>query len=156
MNIINTGICPVIIDYAHNELSAKALYQTLKLDYKNKNIKVVFGCPGDKGVNRRKDMGTLAGEYADYIYLTSEDPGHTSAKEICEDIANYIKPYHKNYKIITDRETAIKKALKESTKDDVIAILGKGDESYQIIDGKWIPYKTDIEVVKDEILKIKE
>lgn len=156
MNIINTGTCPVIIDYAHNELSAKALYKTLKLDYKNKNIKVVFGCPGDKGVNRRKDMGTLAGEYADYIYLTSEDPGHTSAQEICEDIANYIKPYHKNYEIITDRETAIKKALNDATKDDVIAILGKGDESYQIIGGKWLPYKTDIEVVKDELLKIKE
>lgn len=156
MNVIKGGICPIIVDYAHNELSAKALYESLKEDYPNKKIKVVFGCPGDKGVNRRRDMGTLAGEYADYIYLTAEDPGHLKVREICEDIASYIEKYHHNYEIIEDRETAIRKAISDSTKDDVIALLGKGDENYQIIDGKWIPYETDGVIVQKELSKIKE
>ena len=91
MNVVNDGICPVIIDYAHNELSAKALYESLKEDYPGKNIKVVFGCPGDKGINRRRDMGSLAGQYADYIYLTAEDPGHSLVKDICSDIIKYIE-----------------------------------------------------------------
>lgn len=156
MNVVNTGICPVIIDYAHNELSAKALYESLKEDYPNKRIKVVFGCPGDKGVNRRKDMGLLAGEYADFIYLTAEDPGHLTVKEICNDIIHYIEKYHNNYVVIEDRKKAIKTALEEATKDDVIAILGKGDENYQIVDGKWLPYETDIEVVKKELSKVVE
>ena len=156
MNVINSGICPVIIDYAHNELSAKALYESLKEDYPDKRIKVVFGCPGDKGINRRKDMGTLAGRYADYIYLTAEDPGHSKVIDICNDIIKYIKKYHNNYEVIEDRKEAIKKALHDATKDDVIALLGKGDENYQMIDGKWLPYETDIEIVKEELNKIKE
>ena len=101
-------------------------------------------------------MGTLAGEYADYIYLTAEDPGHLKVREICEDIASYIEKYHHNYEIIEDRETAIRKAISDSTKDDVIALLGKGDENYQIIDGKWIPYETDGVIVQKELSKIKE
>ncbi len=156
MNVLTNGICPVIIDYAHNELSAKALYESLKEDYPDKKIKVVFGCPGDKGINRRKDMGLLAGKYADYIYLTAEDPGNSKTIDICEEIASYIKEYHSNYEIIEDREEAIRKAIANATKDDVIALLGKGDETYQIVNGKWLPYKTDIVIARDELSKIKE
>ena len=156
MNLVTNGVCPVIVDYAHNRLSAKSLYESLKEDYPNKNIKVVFGCPGDKGVNRRRDMGLLAGEYADYVYLTSEDPGHSKVSDICNDIIKYIEKYHSNYEVIEDRKTAIKKALRESTKDDVSALLGKGDDNYQIVEGKWIPYETDLAIVKSELPKIKE
>lgn len=156
MNVFTSGICPIIIDYAHNELSAKALYESLKEDYPGKKIKVVFGCPGDKGINRRRDMGLLAGQYADYIYLTAEDPGHSKVKDICDDIIKYIEKYHKNYEVIEDRKTAILKAMNEATKDDVIALLGKGDENYQMLDGKWLPYETDIVVVQNELNKVKQ
>ena len=156
MNVINDGICPIIIDYAHNELSAKALYESLKEDYPGKKIKVVFGCPGDKGINRRRDMGLLAGEYADYIYLTAEDPGNSTIEDICADIIKYIEKYHSNYEVIEDRKEAISKALKDATSNDVIAILGKGDENYQIVGNKWLPYETDIEVVKKELSKVTE
>ena len=54
------------------------------------------------------------------------------------------------------RKTAILKAINDATSDDVIALLGKGDENYQMVDGKWIPYETDIEVVKNELSKVKE
>lgn len=155
MNVITGGVCPIIIDYAHNELSAKALYESLKEDYPGKNIKVLFGCPGDKGVNRRRDMGLLAGEYADYVYLTAEDPGHISVLDICNDIIKYIEKFHSNYEIIEDRETAIRKVVREATSDDVIALLGKGDENYQMVDGDWIDYATDKVIVEDELEKIR-
>lgn len=155
MNVV-FGRCPIIIDYAHNELSARALYESLKDDYPGKRIKVVFGCPGDKGFNRRRDMGLLAGEYADYVYLTSEDPGHSKVSDICDDIIKYIKKYHSNYEVIEDRESAIRKAILESSSDDVLAILGKGDENYQMVDGKWVNYDTDIVIVNRELAKIKE
>lgn len=150
------GICPIIVDYAHNELSASNLLKSLEEDFKDKNIKLVFGCPGDRGVNRRKEMGTLAGEYASYIYLTSEDPQTKNPYDICEEISEYIKKYNKEYEIIIDREEAIKKAINDATSDDVIAILGKGDETYQIINGEYVFYKSDLKVVEEEIEKIKE
>lgn len=155
MNVIE-GVCPIIIDYAHNKLSAKALYESLKEDYKGKNIKVLFGCPGDKGINRRKDMGLLAGIYADYVYLTAEDPGTSTVKEIALDIAKYIEKYHKNYEIIEDRKSAIKKAINDLTKDDVLVLLGKGDENYQIIGNEWVPYETDEVIVRENLSMVKE
>ena len=155
MNVIE-GVCPIIIDYAHNKLSAKALYESLKEDYKDKKIKVLFGCPGDKGINRRKDMGLLAGIYADYVYLTAEDPGTSTVREIALDIAKYIEKYHKNYEIIEDRESAIKKAMSDLTKDDVLVLLGKGDENYQIIGNEWVPYETDEVIVRKNLSMVKE
>ena len=155
MNIINKGVCPIIIDYAHNKLSAEAFYKALKDNFPNRKIKVIFGCPGDKGFNRRKEMGELAGMYADYVYLTEEDPGHASVREICNEIAFYITKYHSNYEIIENRYKAIAKALRDATSDDVIALLGKGDENYQIIGDTFVPYETDKEIVLKELSKIK-
>ena len=145
------GKCPIIVDYAHNRLSAEALYKSLKDDYPGKKIKVVFGCPGDKGVNRRKDMGDLANIYADYIYLTAEDPGESTVETISKDIIKYIDT--PKYEIIEDRKEAILKAINEATEGDVLALLGKGDENYQIVGGKWLPYETDIVIVKENIKK---
>ena len=136
--------------------SIQALYKSLKEDYPNKKIKVLFGCPGNKGINRREEMGTLAGKYADYIYLTAEDPGDFTVEEISDEIAKYIEKYHNNYEIIEDRETAIKKAINELTKNDVLALLGKGDETYQIVKNEYIPYDTDKVIVERELSKIKE
>ena len=57
-------------------------------------------------------------------------------------------------KLKPNEVTDILKQLK--AKNGVIALLGKGDENYQIIDGKWIPYETDGVVVQKELSKIKE
>lgn len=146
---------PIIIDYAHNKLSAEALYKSVKETYKGKRIISVFGCPGDKGINRRKDMGTCAGLYADYIYLTSEDPGSKDVIDICNDIIKYIKPFNKQYEVVEDRKSAIEKALDERKKGDVIVILGKGDEDYQITKNGFEPYEMDINVVKGYLKRVK-
>lgn len=151
MNIYESKKCTVIVDYAHNKISAEALLKSLLSDYPNKNIKLVFGCPGDRGINRRKDIGELAGKFASYIYITSEDPQSKRAEDICEEIASYIRPYDKPYEIIIDREEAIKKAIKDAHKNDVIAIIGKGDETYQIINRQYVPYKSDIKVVEESL-----
>lgn len=149
MSIYNGPKCPIIVDYAHNKISVEALMKALKSDYPDKNIKLVFGCPGDRGINRRKDVGELAGIYASYIYLTAEDPQTKKVSDICNEIISYIKPYNKPYEVIEDREEAIKKALKDATPNDVIAIIGKGDETYQIVNDKYVPYKSDVKVVEE-------
>ena len=149
MTIFNKLICPVIVDYAHNKISVEALIKALQSDYPNKNIKLVFGCPGDRGVNRRKDVGELAGKYASFIYLTAEDPQTKKISDICDEIISYIKPFNTPYKVIEDREEAIKEAINEASENDVIAIIGKGDETYQIVNHEYVPYKSDIKVVEE-------
>lgn len=156
MNAIKGDKADIIIDYAHNKLSAESLYKSLKEDYPGKKIKVLFGCPGDKGFNRRSEMGTLAGIYADYVYLTSEDPGMNSVSDICSDIKKYIEKYHNNYEIIEDREEAISKAVSQLKDGEVLALLGKGDENYQIVGRDYIPYETDKVIVERLLSKVKE
>ena len=155
MNILY-GKCPIIVDYAHNKVSAEALYESIKGDYPGKTLKVVFGATGDKGPVRRYDLGDLAGKYADYVYLTSDDPGKVSVYDICDDIIECMGKYHHNYEIVVDRREAIRKAIHESTSDDVLAIIGKGDENFLIIGEEYIPYETDRVVVEEELSKIKE
>lgn len=146
---IYKGKCTLIVDYAHNKISVDALMKALKKDYPNSKIRLVFGCPGDRGVNRRKDVGILAGMYADYIYLTAEDPQTKKISDICDEIISYIKPFNKPYEVIEDRELAIKKAYDDASNDDVIAVIGKGDETYQIVNGEYVYYKSDVKVAEE-------
>ena len=148
MNVYKNFICPVVVDYAHNKLSAEALFKTLKKDYPNRNLKVVFGCPGDKAFNRREELATLSGLYASYVYITMEDPQSKNVYDICEDIVSYLKPYNKPYEVIIDRKKAIIKALENAQEDDIIAIIGKGDEDYQLINNQYVPYESDVKVVE--------
>lgn len=117
-----------IVDYAHNKLSFESLLGTVKKEYATKKMIVLFGCPGDKAQIRRKDMGLIANEYADYIYLTTDDPGHENPALICNEIASYIKPG--KYEIIIDREKAIEEAI-QNNPGCVIVIAGKGAEKHQ-------------------------
>ena len=138
----------VIVDYAHNYLSFSRLYESLKLDYPGQKIIAVFGCPGGKAYLRRRDIGTLSGENAQQIYLTAEDPQFEDVTEICEDIANYLKPYHVPYEIVPDRKTAIEKAIREALPGDILLIAGKGEETYQKVRGEYVPYESDVVIAK--------
>lgn len=125
-----------IVDYAHNKLSFEKLYESTKSEYPDRKIITVFGCPGKKSFLRRKDLGLLAGENSDKIYITAEDPGMEPVLDISKEIAKYVEEYTKNYEIIEDRGEAIKEAVKTAKEDiqkTIILITGKGNETRQKI-----------------------
>ena len=132
MEVYNFSKCPVIVDYAHNKISAEALYKSIAIEYPGKKLKVVVGSAGGRGTIRLKELSIATGEYADFIYLTAEDPRMETVKDLCDQMITFINKYDKPYIVIEDRETAIRAAIKEATSDDVIAILGKGDEEYMV------------------------
>lgn len=147
MNLFEKDGVIVLVDYAHNYLSFSKLYQSLKADYPDRRIVPVFGCPGGHAQLRRKDIGTLSGQYADYIYLTAEDPQFEDVTEICKEIASYIEPYHKPYQIIPDRTQAVETALANAKPDDIILLAAKGEEVYQKVRGEYVYYESDIAIV---------
>ena len=51
----------------------------------------------------------------------------------------------RNYELEIDRDLAIKKAMLFAKKDDIILLLGKGLENYQLTNGIAVPIKTDVE-----------
>lgn len=148
MMLYEKGNKKIIIDYAHNKLSIESLFKAIKDEYSNHNLKVVVGLPGDKAKNRRKELANLLEKYASYTYLTTDDPGYEKVFDICNEIISNFKNYC-YYEIVEDRKTAIKKAIQNSNENDVVAIIGKGHETYQLIEGNYIFYKSDIKIVED-------
>lgn len=138
----------VLIDYAHNKLSFEKLYESIKSEYPNHRIVTIFGCPGEKALTRRKDLGLLSGANSDKIILTSEDPGKESAFEISEDIAKYVTKHNKNCLFIEDRGEALKSAIEEASlleNNTIILFTGKGRETRQKIGEKYINCLSDVD-----------
>lgn len=64
-----------IVDYAHNRLSFEKLYDSVYKEYPGYEIYTVFGCPGDKALNRPRDLGLISGLFSNRVYLTTDDRG---------------------------------------------------------------------------------
>ncbi|MEG0693670.1 MAG: UDP-N-acetylmuramoyl-L-alanyl-D-glutamate--2,6-diaminopimelate ligase [Oscillospiraceae bacterium] len=135
----------VIVDYAHNKLSFEKLYQSTLEEYKGRSIITVFGCPGGKAYNRRVELGELAGEYSDKVYLTMEDPAYEQVSDISLDIQKHVLNHTCECFIIDDRGDAIKSAILDAPRNSIVLITGKGNETRQKIGCEYIPCKTDIE-----------
>lgn len=148
MNLFEKDGVTVLVDYAHNFLSFQKLYESLKADYPGQRIVVVVGCPGGKAQLRRRDIGTLSGQNADYLYLTAEDPQFEDVRSICEEIASFVKPYGIPYEIIEDRAQAVEKAITTAQKGDVIVLAAKGEEVYQKVQGEYVYYESDLAIAK--------
>ena len=148
MNLFEKDGVTVLVDYAHNFLSFQKLYESLKADYPGQRIVVVVGCPGGKAQLRRRDIGTLSGQNADYLYLTAEGPQFEDVRSICEEIASFVKPYGTPYEIIEDRAQAVEKAITTAQKGDVIVLAAKGEEVYQKVRGEYVYYESDLAIAK--------
>ncbi len=120
-----------VVDYAHNEMSFEALFRYAESDYPSYRKFVVFGCPGKKAFLRRRDLGTISGKYYDMAFITEEDAGEEPVRQISEEIASYVEKAGGKYRIIDDREEAIRESLLENGKDIVVFITGKGRETRQ-------------------------
>lgn len=130
----------VVVDYAHNRLSFLKLYEAVRETFKPNKIHSVFGCQGERSQVRRQDLGSLADQYADEIYLTADDPGYESVEDICREIQQYI---HKESMIIPDRAEAVRTALSRAGAGDVVILGGKGAETTQRVEDHYEPYLSD-------------
>lgn len=148
MNVLQKDGRTVIVDYAHNFLSFTALFRSLKQDYPGATIKVLCGCPGHKNLKRRVDIGHLCGEYADFVYLTAEDPGFEDPAEICREMAGYIGESHHRFIILPDRAAAVERSIAELAPGEILILAGKGEEDYQKVQGRYDFYESDLAIAR--------
>ena len=134
----------VVIDFAHTPDGVEKVLKTAR-ELTDGRIISVFGCGGDRDNTKRKIMGEISENLADYTIVTSDNPRSENPNLIIKEITENMK---KNYETITDRRKAIARALNIAKAGDVILILGKGAENYQEINGVKYPY-SDYEVVDD-------
>ncbi|MBU1927764.1 UDP-N-acetylmuramoyl-L-alanyl-D-glutamate--2,6-diaminopimelate ligase [bacterium] len=138
----------VIVDFAHTPDGMQQVLNALK----EKELLVVFGAGGDRDKTKRPLMGRVAVSLAKKIYITSDNPRHEDPELIVEDILAGIED-KSNVKVELNRKKAIQMALDDQEGDEVVVILGKGDETYQIIYDEKFPFD-DREIVR-ELLHLK-
>ena len=143
----------IIVDYAH---TPDALENTMlvakELTDTNSRLITLFGCGGDRDVEKRPVMGRLASSLSDLVIVTSDNPRSESPESIISGITQGMDK--DNFKSIEDRRSAITYALSEAKSGDVVLVAGKGHEDYQEINGVRKPF-SDKEIIK-EILGDKE
>ncbi|WP_395761615.1 UDP-N-acetylmuramoyl-L-alanyl-D-glutamate--2,6-diaminopimelate ligase [Bacillus sp. 3G2] len=123
----------VIVDYAHTPDALENALSTISEFSKGKII-TVFGCGGDRDAKKRSIMGEIAGNYSDFVYITSDNPRSEDPYAIMKDIEKgFSQNNNLNYKVEVDRELAIKHAINMASSNDIVLIAGKGHETYQIL-----------------------
>lgn len=145
-----------VVDYAHNKLSFEKLFSSTRDEYPDYQIISIFGCPGKKAYIRRRDLGTIAGQYSKKIYLTAEDPGYEPVEDISKDIAQYVEAQNCPYVMIEDRGEAIKAAIDEAKGKTILLITGKGNETRQKYGCEYLDCKSDVEYVKEYLAEYDE
>lgn len=133
----------VVVDFAHTADGMQNIFEA----FLGRKINVLFGAGGNRDKSKRPKMGKVAEIYAQKIYLTSDNPRDENPNAIIEEILSGIQ---KREKVIVDenRKSAIFRALGELKEDEILLILGKGDETFQIIGKQKIPFD-DREIVRN-------
>ena len=146
----------IIVDYAHTPDGVENVLHTARRIAKKKII-AVFGCGGDRDRTKRPIMGRLAAELADVVIATSDNPRSEDPDFILSEVEAGVKEAigKKHHECISDRREAIFRAVELAEKDDIVIILGKGHEDYQILKDKTIHFD-DKEVAREAVAAKKE
>jgi len=132
----------VFVDYAHTpDAFDNVLREARK--FATGRILTVFGCGGDRDRIKRPQMTEIACRYSDEVILTTDNPRSEDPVSILKDMKTGISKRSDLNCVIheyLDREFAIQEAVSMAQPGDVVLILGKGHEDYQILGDRKIPF----------------
>ncbi len=143
MEMINYGTNSIFVDYAHSPDAILNVLETVN-KFKVGKVITICGCGGDRDPIKRPIMGHTAEVNSDYVILTDDNPRTEDEKKIMQDILVGVK--QDNHEVIYNRREAIQKGIDMLSHNDILMILGKGHEDYQII-GKTKHHFSDQEEV---------
>ena len=139
----------VVIDYAH---TPDALEQVLfalreliddhvsRLTPHASRLICVFGCGGDRDRGKRPLMGRAATRLADCVVITSDNPRGENPLAIIGDILDGVRGIREKLAVAKDRRAAIRHAVADARRGDIVLIAGKGHETYQEVKGVKRPF----------------
>ncbi|MBU3740691.1 MAG: UDP-N-acetylmuramoyl-L-alanyl-D-glutamate--2,6-diaminopimelate ligase [Candidatus Kapabacteria bacterium] len=122
-----------VIDYAHTPDALAQALKALRDVVGSARLHVVFGCGGDRDAGKRPQMGRIAGDLADVVWLTSDNPRSEDPHAIIDAIRAGIRHESCCIEQHVDRAEAIREALADARPGDIVLIAGKGHETYQVV-----------------------
>jgi UDP-N-acetylmuramoyl-L-alanyl-D-glutamate--2,6-diaminopimelate ligase len=140
----------VIIDYAHTPEALSSVLSSLRHEAKGKII-TLFGCGGNRDIEKRVLMGEIANNNSDLVIITDDNPRDELPSKIRQDILQGCP----NAIEIADRNSAIKFGISKLKDNDLLLIAGKGHESTQTIGTESLPFD-DYTVSKEAIKNIEK
>ena len=146
MDTVFYGTNRIIVDYAHTPDAVKNVIMAAK-EMKHNNIYTIVGCGGNRDKTKRPEMARIATELSTKAIFTSDNPRFEKPMDIINDMLQGLDNF--NYEIEENREEAIKKGIQMLKENDILLILGKGHETYQIIGDKKIDFDD-----KEKVLNI--
>lgn len=145
MEIVKNDKSVIIIDYAHTPDAIKNAL-TNGNEFKKGKLYTIVGCGGNRDKGKRKEMGLIATNLSDYVIFTDDNPRDEDETEIVNDIISGVRL--NNYEIILNRKDAIRRGIDLLRGKDILFILGKGHEDYQVIKGVKRHFSDKEEVIR--------
>lgn len=119
----------VIVDYAHAPDALEKVFESVSCKGR---IISVHGGAGQRDHSTREIRGEILGKNSDIVIITEDDTRDENLDEIMQMFVTGAekagKKLGKDLFMVSDREEAIRKAIEEARKDDLVLILGKGHE----------------------------
>lgn len=143
----------VVIDYAHTPDALRKVLAACRSET-SARVVCVFGCGGDRDKGKRPEMAEAAGELADEIWLTSDNPRGEDPLDIIADVQAGL-PSSVPCMVDVDRARAIEGAVMCAGEADIVLVAGKGHEDYQEIGGDRRPF-SDLAVVEALLVELSE
>ncbi len=143
MEIIDCGQSfSVIVDFAHTPNGLENVLKTLReLKPRKSKLVAVFGCAGERDIEKRPMMGKISSGLADISVFTAEDPRHEDVDKIIDFMVKGAKEGRGKFYREPDRRKAIDFAINNlAKKGDIIVICGKGPEKSLAIGDKEYPW----------------
>lgn len=131
--LIKTGLpFTVIRDYAHDPDGLQKILSTVR-EFAAGRVVTLFGCPGERDRTKREGMGRVVAQNSDLAILTSDNPRSEDERQIIEDTLPGFTGGKTPPKVIADRYQAIRWAMENCRQGDILLLLGKGHEDYQVL-----------------------
>lgn len=138
---------PVFVDYAHTDAALDAALRSAREIAAGGKVAIVFGCGGDRDQGKRPLMGKVAGELADLVIATSDNPRSEDPRAILAGVEDGLRQSgNAGYRLVPDRREAIREALAAAGAGWVVLVAGKGHEREQIVGTERLPF-SDLEEI---------
>ncbi|WP_373292729.1 UDP-N-acetylmuramoyl-L-alanyl-D-glutamate--2,6-diaminopimelate ligase [Mangrovihabitans endophyticus] len=139
-----------VVDYAHKPDAIVAALAALRelATARGGRLLCVIGAGGDRDRGKRPLMGAAAARGADLVVVTDDNPRTEDPEAIRAAVRGGAEAAATGAKIIevAGRRAAIDEAVRLAAAGDVVAVLGKGHERGQEVDGRMLPFDDRIEL----------
>jgi UDP-N-acetylmuramoyl-L-alanyl-D-glutamate--2,6-diaminopimelate ligase len=151
---VGTGPVLGVVDYAHKPdaiVAALAALRPVATDRGGRLI-CLIGAGGERDAGKRPLMGAAAARGADLVIVTDDNPRGEDPAAIRAGVLAGAREVSRAVTQVAGRRAAIEAAVRAAGPGDVVAVLGKGHETGQEIDGEVHPFddRTELAAALEE------